>query len=121
MAMLRHRAAHKSTMPTRLLYSSRNFDEIIYRRELELLAEADPTPMVRHTFVTTCCQSFVSYPSDTSCGQFPLCVFVRCRLTGQQPRDFLSGSCVATRHVNQQSQICRIDRLQPEKIKRQFS
>ena len=33
----------------RLLYSSRAFDEIIYRQELAQLAEADPTLMVTHT------------------------------------------------------------------------
>jgi ferredoxin-NADP reductase len=49
MAMIRHRAAHASTVPTRLLYSSRDFDDIIYRRELEQLAAADPTLMVTHT------------------------------------------------------------------------
>jgi ferredoxin-NADP reductase len=49
MAMLRHRAAQQSTVPTRLLYSSRAYDEIIYRQELEQLAEADPTLMVAHT------------------------------------------------------------------------
>jgi ferredoxin-NADP reductase len=49
MAMLRHRAAHTSTVPTRLLYSSRAFDEIIYRQELAQLAAADPTLMVTHT------------------------------------------------------------------------
>jgi ferredoxin-NADP reductase len=48
MAMLRHRAAHRSTAPARLLYSSRAFDEIIYRQELAQLA-ADPTLMVTHT------------------------------------------------------------------------
>jgi len=49
MAMLRHRAAQHSTVPTRLLYSSRAFDEIIYRRELEQLTAAGPTLMVAHT------------------------------------------------------------------------
>ena len=49
MAMLRHRAAQQSTVPARLLYSSRAFDEIIYRQELEQLAAADPTLMVAHT------------------------------------------------------------------------
>ena len=49
MAMLRHRAARRSTVPARLLYSSRAFDEIIYRQELEQLAAADPTLMVTHT------------------------------------------------------------------------
>src|SRR5262245_33930827 len=48
MAMLRHRAAQGSNLPTRLLYSSRAFDEIIYRQELDRLA-ADPTLMVTHT------------------------------------------------------------------------
>jgi ferredoxin-NADP reductase len=48
MAMIRHRAAQKSNVPTRLLYSSRDFDDIIYRQELAQLA-ADPTLMVAHT------------------------------------------------------------------------
>jgi ferredoxin-NADP reductase len=41
MAMLRHRAAIGSTVPTRLLYSSRSFEDIIYREELTRLDEAD--------------------------------------------------------------------------------
>ncbi len=49
MAMLRHRAAQHSAVAARLLYSSRTFDEIIYRQELEQLAFADPTLMVTHT------------------------------------------------------------------------
>ena len=49
MAMIRHRAARQSTVPARLLYSSRAFEEIIYRQELEQLAAADPTLMVTHT------------------------------------------------------------------------
>ena len=38
MAMLRHRAAAKSNLPTTLLYSSRTADDIIYRAELERMA-----------------------------------------------------------------------------------
>src|SRR5205814_8875299 len=38
MAMLRHRARAGSTIPTRLLFSSRGPDEIIYRDELDRLA-----------------------------------------------------------------------------------
>ena len=38
MAMLRHRAAVKSTTPALLLYSSRTFEEIIYREELDRIA-----------------------------------------------------------------------------------
>ena len=37
MAMLRHRAAAGSTVPTRLLYSSRSSEEVIYRDELARL------------------------------------------------------------------------------------
>lgn len=56
MAMLRHRNAALATdemarhrVPARLLYSSRRWDEVIYRDELENLAEMDPTLEVRHT------------------------------------------------------------------------
>ena len=38
MAMLRHRAAVKSTIPALLLYSSRTFEDIIYREELDQMA-----------------------------------------------------------------------------------
>ncbi|MEX1125259.1 MAG: ferredoxin reductase [Acidimicrobiia bacterium] len=40
-AMLRHRVAAHSTVPTRLLYSSRSLDDAIYREELEGLAVHD--------------------------------------------------------------------------------
>lgn len=49
MAMLRHRAAVGSTVPTRLLYSSRTFDDVIYRRELESLAGRGDGLQVVHT------------------------------------------------------------------------
>jgi ferredoxin-NADP reductase len=35
MAMLRHRAAQHSTVPTRMLYSSRTAEDVIYRGELD--------------------------------------------------------------------------------------
>jgi ferredoxin-NADP reductase len=38
MAMVRHRAAHGSRVPTRLLYSSRSIEDVIYRSELDRLA-----------------------------------------------------------------------------------
>jgi ferredoxin-NADP reductase len=38
-AMLRHRAAAGSSVPARLLYSSRSLDEVIYRDELERLVD----------------------------------------------------------------------------------
>src|SRR6202022_3471461 len=41
MAMLRHRAAPHATLPTRILYSSRTPDDVIYREELNALATGD--------------------------------------------------------------------------------
>jgi ferredoxin-NADP reductase len=49
MAMLRHRAAAGSALPTRLLYSSRTFEDIIYRAELERLASPGSGLTVTHT------------------------------------------------------------------------
>jgi ferredoxin-NADP reductase len=40
-SMLRHRAAARSGVPARLLYSSRSLGEVIYRDELERLAATD--------------------------------------------------------------------------------
>jgi ferredoxin-NADP reductase len=49
MAMLRHRAAAHSIVPGRLLYSSRSFEQIIYREELDQLAAAGDGLQVIHT------------------------------------------------------------------------
>ncbi len=49
MAMIRHRRAVGSDMPTRLLYSSRSYEEIIYHEELERLAAQDGSLEVIHT------------------------------------------------------------------------
>lgn len=49
MAMLRQRAAVGSHVPATLLYSSRSWDEIIFREELARLAGADPALRVVHT------------------------------------------------------------------------
>jgi ferredoxin-NADP reductase len=52
MAILRHRAATDNGVPTRLLYSSRTADDIIYRDELGRLA-VDGTVDVRLTLTRT--------------------------------------------------------------------
>ena len=55
MAMLRHRStvlgttAARHGLPARLLYSSRRWDEVIYRDELARLAEADASLDIVHT------------------------------------------------------------------------
>ena len=41
MAMIRHRAAVSSTVPTRLLYSARSLEDVIYRDELERLMHGE--------------------------------------------------------------------------------
>ena len=50
MAMLRHRAAQHSTLPARILYSSRTAEDVIYRDELDGMAAADPTFEPFYTF-----------------------------------------------------------------------
>ncbi len=50
MAMLRHRAAQHSTLPARILYSSRTAEDVIYRDELERMAGADRTFEPFYTF-----------------------------------------------------------------------
>lgn len=40
-AMLRHRAARRSTTPARLLYSARTLEEVVYRSELDGFGAAD--------------------------------------------------------------------------------
>jgi ferredoxin-NADP reductase len=49
MAMLRHRSAAGATVGAKLLYSSRSWEDVIYRDELERLVEADHGPEVIHT------------------------------------------------------------------------
>jgi ferredoxin-NADP reductase len=49
MSMLRHRANTGTTVPTRLLYSSRCYEEIIDREELDRLSANDPSLRVIHT------------------------------------------------------------------------
>jgi ferredoxin-NADP reductase len=49
MSMLRHRAAAGARNPTALLYSSRNFEDVIYYNELEKLGRADSGPQIFHT------------------------------------------------------------------------
>ena len=49
MAMLRHRGASAATVPAALLYSSRTYDDVIYRAELERIMTADRSARIVHT------------------------------------------------------------------------
>src|SRR5215475_15284310 len=53
MAMIRHRAALKSAVPTRLLYSSPSYDEVIYRDELARLLDGETQLQVSYTLTRT--------------------------------------------------------------------
>ena len=61
MAMVRHRAAVGSGVPARLLYSSRSYEEIIYREELEKLAARDGSLEVIHTLTRSTPEGWSGY------------------------------------------------------------
>src|SRR5215208_3781136 len=61
MAMIRHRAAAGSDVPTRLLDSSRSYEEIIYREELEILASRDSALEVIHTLTRSRPEAWTGY------------------------------------------------------------
>ena len=107
MAMVRHRAAVSSEVPARLIYSSRSLDDVIYRAELDRLAEAKDGFEVVHTLtrvqppdwtgygrrVDAQMLTEVSWPASATpaifiCGPTPLVESVAGALTllGHQPR-----------------------------------
>ena len=61
MAMLRHRATARGTMPATLLFSSRSFEEIVFRAELDRLGAADPALRVVHTLTRDQPEGWVGY------------------------------------------------------------
>ena len=61
MAIIRHRAAVGSDAPCRLLYSSRSYEEIIYREELEKLASRDGALEVFHTLTRSKPEGWTGY------------------------------------------------------------
>lgn len=61
MSMIRHRDAAGSDVPTRLLYSSRSYEEIIYREELERLSARDGALEVVHTLTRSKPEGWTGY------------------------------------------------------------
>jgi ferredoxin-NADP reductase len=61
MAMIRHRAAAGSDVPARLLYSSRSYEEIVFREELKTLASRDSALEVIHTLTRSRLQAWTGY------------------------------------------------------------
>jgi len=61
MAMLRHRATARSTVATRLLYSSRSLEDVIYREELDQLMKSSTMLEVVQTLTRTQPPGWTSY------------------------------------------------------------
>ena len=61
MAMIRHRAAAGSGVPVRLLYSSRSYEEIIYREELETLAAREASLEIFHALTRSRPEGWAGY------------------------------------------------------------
>jgi len=61
MAMIRHRAISNSKRPTTLLYSSRFYEEVIYREELDRLVANDTSLRVIHTLTRRQPQNWTGY------------------------------------------------------------
>ena len=68
MAMIRHRAAVGSGVPTRLLYSSRSYEEIIYREELDSLSAGDEALEVFHTLTRSRPEGWTGYDRRIDAG-----------------------------------------------------
>jgi ferredoxin-NADP reductase len=62
MAMIRHRAARGSRVPTRLLYSSRSLEDVIYKTELDQLAGRADGLEVFHTLTRSRPDDWTGYP-----------------------------------------------------------
>ncbi len=61
MAMIRHRASSEKRIPTKLLFSSRSYDEVIYRDELDRLVATDSSLRVIHTLTRQQPQDWTGY------------------------------------------------------------
>jgi ferredoxin-NADP reductase len=61
MAMIRHRANSQNKVPTKLLYSSRSYDEVIYREELDRISANDSSLRVIYTLTRRQPQNWTSY------------------------------------------------------------
>ena len=87
MAMLRLRVAQGSRVPTRLLYSSRSLEDVIYREELDsLVARADGL-QVFHTLTRTRPEGWTGYARRIDRDMLAEVAFA----PGQQPLSMVCG------------------------------
>jgi len=61
MAMIRHRANSPNKVPTKLLYSSHSYDDVIYREELDRISANDSSLRVIHTLTRRQPQNWMGY------------------------------------------------------------
>jgi ferredoxin-NADP reductase len=61
MAIIRHRVNWAQTVPTKLLYSSSSYEEIIYRDELGHLSAKDPSLRIFHTLTRQQPENWTGY------------------------------------------------------------
>jgi ferredoxin-NADP reductase len=61
MAMIRHRRAAGNNTPVRLLFSSRSYEDVIFREELERLADEDETLEITHTLTRSAPPAWKGY------------------------------------------------------------
>jgi NAD(P)H-flavin reductase len=61
MAILRHRAAVRAAVPATLLYSSRVYDDIIYRIELDRIMANESTVRIVYTLTRTQPEGWTGY------------------------------------------------------------
>jgi len=87
MAMLRHRARAAADLPARLLFSSRTFDAIIYRQEIDGLARADGRLGVSYTLTRGAPPGWTGGQRRVDAGMLRASVFD----PGQAPHVYVCG------------------------------
>jgi ferredoxin-NADP reductase len=110
MAMLRHRAAAGNTVLTRLLYSSRSYDEIIYRAELDQLAAANTGLTVTHTLTRSAPPDWHGYQRRIDAALLAEVAWP----TDEQPLSFICGPTALVEAV---ATLCTERGYAPERVK----
>jgi ferredoxin-NADP reductase len=88
MSMIRHRAATGSRTPSRLLYSSRSYGDVIYREELDRLAASDDGLEVFHTLTRSQPEGWTGYARRVDAGILEEVAWP----VAESPRVFVCGS-----------------------------
>jgi ferredoxin-NADP reductase len=95
MAMIRHRANSGKKVPTKLLYSSRSYEDIIYREELDHLAGNDSSLRVIHTLTRRQAQNWTGYKRRIDRAM----IIETAWQTAENPNAFVCGSTLLVETV----------------------